>query len=82
MVKSDLKKTKIPKMKKHIDIKTKLVPDIKEKITTAGYTITVERDIQYGYQFRTASGISVNIYTSGKITVSGDNAEELRKLLK
>lgn len=47
-----------------------------------GYGISYSREINYGFQFRTTSGSTVNIYTTGKYLVQGKPDEKLKELIR
>lgn len=55
---------------------------IQQKLISAGYTIIMVRNIDYGYQLRTLSGSIINIYSSGKIVLQGKQDEAIKKMIK
>jgi ribonuclease HIII len=55
--------------------------DILEKLKAAGLTCTVENPIPHGIQFRFSTGVVVNIYHSGEVTVQGKYTHDVEHVL-
>lgn len=55
---------------------------IQKILVDNGYTITLVKKINYGFQIKTASGVIVNIYSSGKVCLQGKLDEKLKQLIK
>jgi hypothetical protein len=70
------------RQKKARDIRPEYLASIQKILVNNGYTITVIKNLDYGVQMRTASGIVVNVYTSGKVVLQGKLDEKIKSLIK
>ncbi len=55
---------------------------IQKILADNGYTVSIQKPIDYGTQIRTLSGAIINIYTSGKVCIQGKPDEKLKQLIK
>lgn len=67
---------------KQFETLNKTLAVVQKLLVDNGYLITAIKSIDYGTQMKTASGVIVNVYTSGKIHLQGKPDDKLKNLIK
>lgn len=57
------------------------VDAVLKKLEREGMVCTVQKPLPHGIQLRFSSGVIVNVFKSGKVTVQGKETKEVERLL-